>query len=135
MTKRIRLIKIELIEDELTRWLAFIDHTDRGLMELAKEKNEVVREASEKFGVLTGEARVKRIAFLREKYERDYNNGMKNAIENGRAEGIAEGERIGEARGENKKQQEIAKKLKSMNMGVDAISEATGLSKEEIEKL
>ena len=45
--------------------------------------------------------------------------------------GIAEGEVIGTT----KSKKEIAKKLKDMGISIERIIEATGLSKEEVEKL
>ena len=52
---------------------------------------------------------------------------------------IAEGERRGEERGKEKGKEEskieIAKKLLNMNMTVEDIVEATGLTVEEVEKL
>jgi predicted transposase/invertase (TIGR01784 family) len=65
--------------------------------------------------------------------------GKSEGIAIGKSEGIAigksEGIAIGKNEGENKKQLEIAKKMKSKNMPIEQISEFTGLSKKEIEKL
>ena len=53
-------------------------------------------------------------------------NSLDNAEEKGRAEGRAEGKKD--------KAVEIAKKLLDMDMPIDAIMKATGLSQEEITK-
>ncbi len=57
----------------------------------------------------------------------DYNTGMREATEKGLQRGIEQGQR--------KKQIEIAKKMLNMKIPVEQIIEATGLSKEEIQKL
>ena len=56
-------------------------------------------------------------------------------IEQGRSEGFAEGEKIGEERGEASKVLELAAAMKNKGYSTDEISELTGLSEEEIEKL
>ena len=57
----------------------------------------------------------------------------------GYEEGFNSGERAGFSKGERagaeQKQCEIAKKLKKLGLGMDKISESTGLSMEEIAKL
>ena len=56
---------------------------------------------------------------------------MKEAKETGYTSGINDGI----SKGENKKSIEIAKNLLSMNMPIEDISKATGLSIEEINKI
>ena len=90
---------------------------------MAKEKNEVIKEAASEYEYLTGEAAEQRLAFLREKGERDYISGMEYA------------KNIGIEQGGKDKQLEIAKKMKDKNIPTDEIIEITGLTKEEIEKL
>ena len=51
------------IEDKLSQWLVFIDNRDRGLIEMAKEKNKTIKEAEEELNYLTGEEAEKRMAF------------------------------------------------------------------------
>ena len=60
---------------------------------------------------------------VKEREEREYKARLNAATENGIKQG------------EDKKTLEIAKKLKSMNLPISQIEEATGLSKEEIEKI
>ena len=52
-----------------------------------------------------------------------------------RREGREEGERIGEKRGEKRGRQEIARKMVEMNMALDIISKATGLTEQELKAL
>ena len=77
------------------------------------------------------------------KYQLQYNTEISVAREQGLAQGRSEGEAVGlkkgEAvglkKGEAKKQREIAKNLKALNLTKEQIAEATGLSAAEIEKL
>ena len=60
---------------------------------------------------------------------------MKNSLDNAEEKGIAKGLAKGRAEGKKYKAVEIAKKLLEMDMPIDAIMKATGLSQEEITKL
>mgnify|MGYP004573521399 FL=1 len=82
---------------------------------MAENKNVVLKKARKELDYLTGDAAVRRMAELREKWEMDEIAVKKHA------------ERIGK--------EEVAKKLLEMGIEVSKIIEATGLSKEEIEKL
>ena len=90
---------------------------------MAEENNKVLKEAAVECEYLTGEEEVQRLAFLRRKFELDYNSGLKYAEEKGMK------------RGNREKQLEIARKLKKKGIDREIIVETTGLSKEEIEKL
>ncbi|MFW5799432.1 MAG: hypothetical protein ACOCV8_01350 [Spirochaetota bacterium] len=61
--------------------------------------------------------------------------GLKEGKEVGLKEGKEVGLKEGEKKGERKKAIETAKNLKRMKLDIDRIAEATGLSKEDIEKL
>ena len=71
--------------------------------------------------------------------EQGLKQGIKQGIEQGRSEGFAEGEKIGEERGEASgraaEKVEMARAMKNKDYSVEEISELTGLSVEEIEKL
>ena len=73
---------------------------------------------------------------LAEKYERGHAEGLEEGIEigvaKGRAKGHAEGLEEGLAKGEKKRSAEIAKTMLSMNIPLETISKATGLSKDEL---
>ncbi len=60
---------------------------------------------------------------------------MEKGIEKGRAEGIEKGKAEGKAEGELNKSRNIAKNLLKMNMSLEQIAQATGLSIEEIQTL
>ena len=105
------------------------------LLEMACEENDKVKRAVENYEVLTGDEEVKRLAEIRlmskleEKSALDCarEDGMKEGKEIGREEGLEEGIERGK--------KEIAQKLKKQKMPIKQISEITGLSEEEIEKI
>ncbi len=74
---------------------------------------------------------------LRDQYERalkhyqDAYSIYETATEEGRAEGIAQGI----AQGERSKSIDIAQKLKAMNLSIEQIIEATGLTADEIAEI
>ena len=77
---------------------------------------------------------------MRYSEEREYEDSlkayrdMKNSLDNAEEKGLAKGLAKGRAEGKKDKAVEIAKKLLDMDMPIDAIMKATGLSKEEITK-
>lgn len=97
------------------QWLAIIDGEDRGLIKMAKEKNEKIEEVEYQLHTLSEDEEIQRIEFLRLKAALDRNSD------------------IGYAKRETTI--EIAKKMKKKNISIEEIIEITGLSKEEIENL
>lgn len=82
---------------------------------MAENNNEVLKKARKELDYLTGDEAVRRLAELRDKWEMDDFFIRKRA--------------------EEKKQKEIAKNLLKMGIYTSKVIEATGLKKEEIEKL
>lgn len=111
------------MNEKLNQWLVFIDNYDKELVKLAEKKNKTIEKAKIEMRYLTGEAELRRLADLEEKWEMDYNSGISYAKEEGKNEGKKE------------KQIEIAKKLLKLNMPVEQIIEITELTKEEIEDI
>ena len=68
-------------------------------------------------------------------YLNTLNSTAELAREEGRAEGRAEGEEIGIEKGRRIEAMENARRLKSLGVSIDIISQGTGLPVEEIEKL
>lgn len=87
------------------------------------EKNEDIRKANEELKQVSGDYELRRIAELKEKYRRDEKAALDYAIEKGQKEGI-EQEKIN-----------IAKNMLRLNVSMNIIIEATGLSKEQVMKL
>ena len=119
------------MNEKINQWLAFIDDYDRGLVEMAEEKNKTIKKARKEVEYLTGDEAVQRWKELEEKWEMDYNSEMHYAKEEaqkvGREEGIKEGIK------ENKI--ETAKKMKQKGLSIELIMEITKLSKKEVENL
>ena len=67
--------------------------------------------------------------------ENDYRNCIDFAREEGHASGFAEGEARGLAAGEAKGIVTVAKSMKAMNLPVETIMQATGLSQKDVEDL
>lgn len=107
------------MNDKLNQWLAFIDDEDRGKIEMAEEKNKILKQARIEMNYLTGEGEVRRLAELKEKWESDWNTSMDWA----------------EREGKKQNQIKIAKKLLKKKMNIEEIVEITELPKEEVEKL
>ena len=112
-------------------WLWFIDHSDRGLINMACENNDKIKEAREQLDKLRADKELMERIRLEETYEMD----VRTLLNNAKNDGIEAGESIGLEKGEAKKQKEIALNLLKLNMPIVQISQATGLSADEIEKL
>ena len=67
--------------------------------------------------------------------ERDYDNIIYTAKIEGRAEGIAEGEARGRVEGLAEGKTDVARAMKTKGLEISLISELTGLSEEEIQRL
>lgn len=143
------------MEDKLNQWLVFIDDYDKGEIEMAEKKNKTIERARGELNYLTGDAEMRRLAELREKWEMDYISakadgfsdgreegrqeglevGRQEGIEEGRQEGLEMGRRKGLEEGRQENKLEIAKQMIEDNVDKEKIIKYTGLSKEEIEKL
>ena len=91
------------------------------------KENKAIKKAIGELEQVSGDEKIRRIAELKEKYIRDEQASLEYAKEEGYKTGIKTGE--------NKKSLEIAKNLLRQNVDIDIISNATGLTLEEIEKL
>ena len=148
---------------KINQWLAFIDDEDKELVEVAEKKNKVLKKARKEVEYLTGDAAVRRMAELREKWDLEYEvsmdyakkkgiqDGLKQGIKEGKEQGIKEGKEQGIKEGkeqgikegkeqgikigERNNQIKTAKEMKKQGLSIDLIEHITKLSKEEIEKL
>ena len=107
------------MNEKINQWLAFIDDYNKEMVKVAEEKNDKLKKARIEMNYLTGDAEVRRLAELREKWEMDRISAINHATRKGAKE----------------KSIEIAKNLLKMGMTIEQIIDATQLSKEEIEKL
>ena len=99
---------------ELWNWLTFICNKNEEEVEKVMAENEEIKKANEQLEYLTGDEAVRRIAFLREKAERDYVTNMKGA---------------------KKEKKKIAKEMLTKGLDSELIKEITKLSEKEIEDL
>ena len=90
---------------------------------MAVKENEKIAKASQEWEYLRGDEAVKRMAFLKEKWERDWNSGMHSAEEAGIEKGMEKGI------------EEVARKMLQEEIDKTIISKVTNLSLDEIEKL
>jgi len=96
---------------------------DKEAIAMAEKKNKTIKRAKVELEYLTGDEEVKRLAFLREKWEMDRVSDINYATEQG------------ELKGRKEEQKEIAKKLLEENVDIEIIVKTTGLTREQIEEL
>ena len=111
------------MNEKINQWLAFLDDEDKELVDMAVKKNKLLKKAQDEVDYLTGDPEIRRVLELQEKWAWDEQFYRNIARKEGREEGKEESKR------------EIAKKFLNLGVELDKIIEATGLSKEEIEKL
>ena len=110
-------------DDELLKWLHFLENPESKEVEYYMENNEGIKKAKEKLETISDDIIMQRLVDWREDAERDEAEMKEIAWNEGKEEGIKE-----EAK-------QIAKKMKEQNMDIELIMKITGLKKEEIEKL
>ena len=129
--------------NRIAQWLIFLDNPNTERVEEIMKENKEVKKANRVLYEMSEDEKLQRLAELREKWDLDERSARQNAIDEGLEEGLKQGLQQGLQQGieqglkEGKREQkiEIAEKLKEMNMNIDDIQKATGLTKEEIEKL
>ncbi len=124
-------------------WLWFIDYTKKELVNMSVKDVKEVEKAYEEYKRITSDKALMNAIINMDMAEMDRAQEITDARLEGKQEGIKEGEARGESRGikkgiEKGKEEnkiEIAKKLLGMKLAVNDIVEATGLSKDKVEKL
>ena len=111
------------MNEKINQWLAFIDGEDKELVNMAVKKNKVLKKAQNEVDYLTGDAELRRLAELQEKWAWDEKFFKAMAKKEGREEGRKE------------VKEEIAKNLLDLGVELEKIIEATGLTKQEIQKI
>ncbi len=121
-------------DSKLAQWLWLIVGREDKLA-MAREENQELEKAIQT---------IKQMSMNSEEWERftsrqkaiiNYNSGMSQAKEEGLQEGLKEGKKEGREQGERMARQQMAKKLLKLGLKIEDIQEATGFTKEEIEKL
>ena len=121
------LFRLTQKEKKLQEWLYFLENPESKEVASYMKSNDSIKEAKNKLEEMSQDAKVRRIAELREKAildekEAEY-TGYCNGLEDGIKQGIEQ------------KQKDVAKKLKNKGVDIDFIVEITGLSKEDINNL
>lgn len=101
----------------------FLKEGDEKEVRKAMERNKEIAKANKELEYLTGDEEVQRVAFLREKYEKDYNTNISGA----RKEGVKEGEKLAKI--------EIAKEMLKQGIDIELIKDITKLKIEEIKEI
>ncbi len=115
-----KFLKSEInINRKIDQWLCFIDYSREELVKMAKEKNDMVQEASAVYDYLVADKEERDRAYLRMKYELDYNSGLDNARKQGMKIGI----------------EKIVKNMIQNGIDIDLIKKVVGIKEEEIEEI
>jgi len=122
-------------ENKKEEWLYFLDYSKGGMVEMVKNKNKVIEKANEELEYLTGDAAIKRRAELRDKWIRDYKNGMEGAEMIGIQKGIKQGIEQGIEQGIQRKQIEVIKEMLVLGIDKETICKITKAEIKQIEKI
>ena len=71
------------MNEKINQWLAFIDDYNKEMIKVAEEKNDKLKKARIEMNYLTGDAEVRRLAELREKWEMDRISAINHATRKG----------------------------------------------------
>ncbi len=112
---------------KLRQWMEFICNERKGEIEMAVKENKKIAKAKEEYEYLTGDDAVQRLAFLRDKWERDHNSEIAWERKKARKQGLSEGK--------NEERKKIINEMLKKEFSEETIIELTKISKEELEKL
>lgn len=130
---------VRKINSKLEAWLAIIDSKDWGLIQMAKEVDEIFFDAIIEIDAILHNKELryildKRYEAMREKASK-LAYAEKKGIEQGVKQGIKQGIKQGVEQGVEQEKLEIAKEMLKDNVDAETIMRYTCLSKEEIENL
>lgn len=114
-----KIIKEEKVSEELLDWLEFLENPKSERVEKKMVKNKALKQAKCKLDKISQDEVMQRIAEWREKAILEEKAMYRYAM----------------TQGKNETKIEIAKKLLTEKVNIEIIEKATGLQKEEIEKL
>ena len=69
------------MDNKLNQWLALIDNTDKEEIEMAKAKNDVIKEAEVEISYFTASEEAQYLADMRDLWESDVNSRLSDARE------------------------------------------------------
>lgn len=123
------------LANELEGWLAIIDNKDGGLVKMAEEKHQIIKEAKEEVEEILSDAVIREINEFKQTAIWEENSRKHYAREQALKEGRREGKKQGRREGRKEGQKEIANKLLKKGMSIEEIQEITELTKKEIEEI
>ena len=138
-------------ENEKAQWIMFLDNPNSKEVKEIMEKNEEIKDAVVTVHHMSEDEKLRKLAELREKaildekaikraaqkdgFKIGHEEGVKVGLEEGKKAGIKEGIKEGIKQGIKEEKLNIAKKMKEMGLSIKDIVTATGLLKEDVEKL
>ena len=124
--------KEELKNNRLLSWMKFFTSDNLELIEKElKEENQIMSKVIEEYRKFTSDDKMMRAYAAREAFL----VGQKMMLRREREDGFDEGKLEGIKEGEKNKAVSMAKSIKTKNLDINLISEITGLTIDEIEKL
>ena len=136
--------KEELKNNRLLSWMKFFTSDNLELIEEElKEENQIMSKVIEEYRKFTSDDKMMRAYAAREAFlvgqkmmlRREREDGFEEGIEEGIKRGIEKGKLEGLKEGRIAEQISMAKSMKTKNLDINLISEITGLTIDEIEKL
>lgn len=122
--------------DMLLLWLSlFKTNTEEELEKIRALGVPIMNEALHAYEVITASSRFREIERLRDKARHDEAQALYHAEQRGIARGRQEGLREGVLEGRQEEKLEMARKLKAMGLSFSQISQVSGLTHNEIERL
>ena len=132
--------KEELKKNRLLSWMKFFTSDNLELIEEElKEENQIMSKVIEEYKRFTSDDKMMRAYAAREAFlvgqKMMLRREREDGFDEGKLEGIKEGKLEGIKEGEKNKAVSMAKSMKTKNLDINLISEITGLTIDEIEKL
>ena len=118
--------------NELDKWMLFLK--GMSTKEVMQMGNPTITKAQETLEFLSQDPVARAKYEARQKYILDFNTSMFTSRNEGIAVGLEKGKAEGIAEGEKEAKRKIAQNMRNLNLPIDVVSKATGLSAEELEK-
>ena len=119
---------------KIEQWMQFLCQKNKKEVEEAMVKNKEIKKANEEYGILTGEAYERRLAYLIDKGKKDYNTQIKGARNEGREEGIEIGIEKGMEKGIEKGIEKMTRRLLKLGVSIKIIEKAIKDEENELKK-
>lgn len=129
----------DVLKDELAQWMKYIENPENKEVKEIMWGNKYWKQAEEELAYLSGDPDFQRLVEARAGFLMDQECYKKQCLERGQKEGleqgIKEGIKQGIKQGKKEGKKEIAEKLLKLDIPIEKILEATGLTQEEMETI